>query len=466
MRVAMVGTGYVGLVSGACVADFGHQVICIDKDSKKISALNAGEIPIYEPGLGELVRTNVEQGRLSFTTALSEAVAEADAVFIAVGTPSRRGDGHADLSYVYEAAREIAAALRAFTVVITKSTVPVGTGDEVERIIRELRPGDDVAVVSNPEFLREGAAIHDFKHPNRIVVGTDDERAKRIVAEIYRPLYLNQAPILFTGRRTAELVKYAANAFLATKITFINEVADLCERVGADVQEVARGIGLDNRIGPKFLHAGPGFGGSCFPKDVRALIKTAQDHDVPMRILEAVETVNDTRKRAVARKVSAAFAGVLRGKTVAVLGLTFKPNTDDMREAPSIPLITALQDMGAKVRAYDPVGMEQAKQVLTDVTYCRGPYDCVEEADAVVIVTEWEQFRALDLGRVSDLMACPVIVDLRNVYRPEDVKKHGFAYTCVGRAPTHQPVNVYIPAGRSDAAMAALSVAGAAGKLP
>jgi UDPglucose 6-dehydrogenase len=466
MRVAMVGTGYVGLVSGACVADFGHQVICIDKDSTKISALNAGEIPIYEPGLGELVRTNVEQGRLSFTTALSEAVAEADAVFIAVGTPSRRGDGHADLSYVYEAAREIAAALRGFTVVITKSTVPVGTGDEVERIIRELRPGDDVAVVSNPEFLREGAAIHDFKHPNRIVVGTDDERAKRIVAEIYRPLYLNQAPILFTGRRTAELVKYAANAFLATKITFINEVADLCERVGADVQEVARGIGLDNRIGPKFLHAGPGFGGSCFPKDVRALIKTAQDHDVPMRILEAVETVNDTRKRAVARKVSAAFAGVLRGKTVAVLGLTFKPNTDDMREAPSIPLITALQDMGAKVRAYDPVGMEQAKQVLTDVTYCRGPYDCVEEADAVVIVTEWEQFRALDLGRVSDLMACPVIVDLRNVYRPEDVKKHGFAYTCVGRAPTHQPVNVYIPAGRSDAAMAALSVAGAAGKLP
>jgi UDPglucose 6-dehydrogenase len=462
----MVGTGYVGLVSGACVADFGHQVICIDKDSTKISALNAGEIPIYEPGLGELVRTNVEQGRLSFTTALSEAVAEADAVFIAVGTPSRRGDGHADLSYVYEAAREIAAALRGFTVVITKSTVPVGTGDEVERIIRELRPGDDVAVVSNPEFLREGAAIHDFKHPNRIVVGTDDERAKRIVAEIYRPLYLNQAPILFTGRRTAELVKYAANAFLATKITFINEVADLCERVGADVQEVARGIGLDNRIGPKFLHAGPGFGGSCFPKDVRALIKTAQDHDVPMRILEAVETVNDTRKRAVARKVSAAFAGVLRGKTVAVLGLTFKPNTDDMREAPSIPLITALQDMGAKVRAYDPVGMEQAKQVLTDVTYCRGPYDCVEEADAVVIVTEWEQFRALDLGRVSDLMACPVIVDLRNVYRPEDVKKHGFAYTCVGRAPTHQPVNVYIPAGRSDAAMAALSVAGAAGKLP
>ena len=466
MRVAMVGTGYVGLVSGACIADFGHQVICVDKDGTKISALNAGEIPIYEPGLGELVRTNVEQGRLSFATALDEAVAEADAVFIAVGTPSRRGDGHADLSYVYEAAREIAAALRGFTVVITKSTVPVGTGDEVERIIRELRPGEDVAVVSNPEFLREGAAIHDFKHPDRIVVGTDDERAKKIVAEIYRPLYLNQAPILFTGRRTAELIKYAANAFLATKITFINEIADLCERVGADVQEVARGIGLDNRIGPKFLHAGPGFGGSCFPKDVRALIKTAQDHDVPMRILEAVETVNDTRKRAMARKVSAAFAGVLRGKTVAVLGLTFKPNTDDMREAPSIPLITALQDMGAKVRAYDPVGMEQAKQVLTNVTYCRGPYDCVEEADAAVIVTEWEQFRALDLGRVSDLMACPVIVDLRNVYRPEDMKKHGFAYTCVGRAPTHQPVNVYILPGRADASTSALAGAGTGGTAP
>ncbi len=466
MRVAMVGTGYVGLVSGACIADFGHQVTCIDTDGGKIASLNAGEIPIYEPGLDELVRTNVAQERLAFTTALHERVAEADVVFIAVGTPSRRGDGHADLSYVYEAAREIALALHGFTVVITKSTVPVGTGDEVERIIREMRPENDVAVVSNPEFLREGAAIHDFKHPDRIVVGTDDERARRVVAEIYRPLYLNQAPILFTERRTAELIKYAANAFLATKITFINEIADLCERVGADVQEVARGIGLDNRIGPKFLHAGPGFGGSCFPKDVRALIKTAQDHDVPMRILEAVETVNDTRKRAMARKVSAAFAGVLRGKTVAVLGLTFKPNTDDMREAPSIPLITALQDMGAKVRAYDPVGMGQAREVLTEVTYCQGPYDCVEGADAAVIVTEWEQFRALDLGRVSDLMACPVIVDLRNVYRPEEMKKHGFAYSCVGRAPTHQPVNIYLPSARADAATAALSVAGAAGKLP
>jgi UDPglucose 6-dehydrogenase len=455
MQVAMIGTGYVGLVSGTCMADFGHQVTCVDKDAGKISALNAGEIPIFEPGLGDIVRSNVRQGRLSFTTALKDPVRGADAVFIAVGTPSRRGDGHADLSFVYEAAREIAGAVEGFTVIVTKSTVPVGTGDEVERIIRETRPSADVAVASNPEFLREGAAIHDFKHPDRIVIGAEDERARQVVAEIYRPLYLNQAPILFTGRRTAELIKYAANAFLATKITFINEIADLCERVGADVQEVARGIGLDNRIGPKFLHPGPGFGGSCFPKDVRALIKTAQDHDVPMRILEAVESVNDARKRAMARKVSNAFAGVLRGKTVAVLGLTFKPNTDDMRDAPSLALITALQDMGAKVRVYDPVGMEQAKLVLAGVNYSNGPYDCVENADAVVIVTEWEQFRALDLERVRDLMACPVMVDLRNIYRPEDMKRHGFAYCCVGRAPTHPPVSVALPpiarnAGRID----------------
>jgi UDPglucose 6-dehydrogenase len=460
MRVAMIGTGYVGLVSGACIADFGHLVTCVDKDSTKIAKLNAGEMPIYEPGLGDIVRANVREGRLSFTTVLDEAVSEADAVFIAVGTPSRRGDGHADLSYVYEAAREIAAALNGFTVIITKSTVPVGTGDEVERIVREARPDVDCAVVSNPEFLREGAAIHDFKHPDRIVVGTHDDRAKAVMAEVYRPLYLNQAPILYTGRRTAELIKYAANAFLATKITFINEVADLCERVGADVQEVARGIGLDNRIGSKFLHAGPGFGGSCFPKDVRALIKTAQDHEVPMRILEVVETINDTRKRAMARKVSTVFSGVLRGKTVAVLGLTFKPNTDDMREAPSIPLITALQDMGAKVRAYDPVGMEQAKHVLSDVTYCLGPYDCVEEADAAVIVTEWELFRALDLVRVRDLMACPVIVDLRNIYRPDDMKRHGFAYTCVGRVANHTPVSVYAPPTRAESLSRVLSRAG------
>src|SRR6516165_8166098 len=457
MRIAMIGTGYVGLVSGACMADFGHQVTCVDKDAGKISALNAGEIPIFEPGLGEIVRANVAEERLAFTIALPEAVRGADAVFIAVGTPSRRGDGHADLSHVYEATREIAGALEGFTVIVTKSTVPVGTGDDVERIIREVNPAADAAVVANPEFLREGAAIHDFKHPDRIVIGAEDERARQVVAEIYRPLYLNQAPIVYTSRRTAELIKYAANAFLATKITFINEIADLCERAGADIQEVARGIGLDNRIGPKFLHAGPGFGGSCLPKDVRALIKTAQDHDVPMRILEAVESVNETRKRAMARKVSISFAGVLRGKTVAVLGLTFKPNTDDVREAPSIPLITALQDMGAKVRVYDPAGMEQARQVLADVTYCRGPYDCVEEADAAVIVTEWEQFRALDMQRLRDLMACPVVVDLRNIYRPEDMKKHRFAYTSVGRASTHQPIG---PLAQAESLTPALSGVG------
>jgi UDPglucose 6-dehydrogenase len=443
MQVAMIGAGYVGLVSGACIADFGHQVTCVDKDVSKISTLKAGEIPIYEPGLSELISRNVHERRLSFTINPKEALDEADVVFIAVGTPSRRGDGHADLTYVYEAAREIAGGLTRSTVVVTKSTVPVGTGDEVERILRQLRPDLDIAVVSNPEFLREGAAIHDFKHPDRIVIGTEDEHAKKVVAEIYRPLYLNQAPIIYTRRRTAELIKYAANAFLATKISFINEMADLCERVGADVQEIARGIGLDNRIGSKFLHAGPGFGGSCFPKDLRALIKTAHDHDLPMRILEAVETVNDTRKRAMARKVSSIFAGVLRGKTVAILGLTFKPNTDDMREAPSIPLIMALQDMGATVRAYDPVGMEQAKNFVSDVAFCQGPYECVEDVDVAVIVTEWEQFRALDLARMRDLMACPVVIDLRNVYRPEDMKKAGFAYTCIGRASTHQPVDLF-----------------------
>src|SRR3984893_10799772 len=442
MRIAMIGTGYVGLVSGACFADFGHHVTCVDKDGDKIDALRRGEIPIFEPGLDALVASNVKAGRLDFATDLAAPVAEADAVFIAVGTPSRRGDGHADLTYVHTAAREIAAVLKGFTVVVTKSTVPVGTGDEVERLIHETNPSADVVVASNPEFLREGAAIRDFKFPDRIVIGSSDERARKVLGDVYRPLSLNQAPLMFTARRTAELIKYAANAFLSTKITFINEIADLAEKVGADVQEVARGIGLDNRIGPKFLHAGPGFGGSCFPKDVRAVIKTAQDYNVPMRILEAVETVNDTRKRAMARKVSSAFAGVLRGKTVAILGLTFKPNTDDVREAPSLALITALQDMGARVRAYDPVGMESAKQVLTEVTYCRDPYDCVEEADAVVIVTEWEQFRALALERVRDLMACPVMVDLRNVYSPEDMKKYGFAYTSVGRLPTQQPTNL------------------------
>src|ERR1700733_15091244 len=400
MRIAMIGTGYVGLVSGACFADFGHQVTCVDKDGDKIAALRRGEIPIFEPGLDALVAANVKAGRLAFTTDLTTPVAEADAVFIAVGTPSRRGDGHADLSYVHAAAREIATALSGFTVVVTKSTVPVGTGDEVERLIREVNPAADVVIASNPEFLREGAAIRDFKFP---------------------------------ARRTAELIKYAANAFLATKITFINEIADLSEKVGADVQEVARGIGLDNSIGSKFLHAGPGFGGSCFPKDTRALVKIALDHDVPLRIVEAVLAVNDNRKRAMARKVSSAVGSSLRGKTIAVLGLTFKPDTDDMREAPSIPLVTGLLDMGAKVRAHDPVGMEQARRELPDIDYCDDPYDCVRGADAMVVVTEWVQYRTLDLERVKAAMAQPVIVDLRNVYRPEEALALGFTYESVGR---------------------------------
>ncbi len=434
MRVAMIGTGYVGLVSGACFADFGHEVTCVDKDGAKIESLMRGEMPIYEPGLSDLVTANTRAGRLKFTHELAPAVADADAVFIAVGTPSRRGDGHADLSYVYAAAREIARALNGFTVVITKSTVPVGTGDEVERIIAETRPDAEYAVVSNPEFLREGAAIRDFKHPDRIVVGTVQARAREVMNELYRPLYLNRAPILFTDRRTAELIKYAANAFLATKITFINEIADLAEKVGADVQEIARGIGLDNRIGSKFLHAGPGYGGSCFPKDTLALLKTGQDHAAPLRVIEAVVGVNDARKRAMARKVAAALGGELRGKTVALLGLTFKPNTDDMREAPSLPLITALQDMGAKVRAYDPAGMEQAKAVIDGVTFCTDAYDCAEDASALVIVTEWEQFRALDFDRLRQVMARPVLVDLRNVYRPEEIARHGFVYESVGRA--------------------------------
>src|SRR5471030_70798 len=434
MRVAMIGTGYVGLVSGACFADFGHEVTCVDKDKGKIAALGKGEVPIYEPGLTDLVAANARAGRLKFTTDLPAAVKAADAVFIAVGTPSRRGDGHADLSYVFAAAREIAAALDGFTVVITKSTVPVGTGDQVERIIREARPKADCAVVSNPEFLREGAAIRDFKHPDRIVVGSSEARAREVMTELYRPLYLNRSPILFTDRRTAELIKYAANAFLATKITFINEIADLAEKVGADVQEIARGIGLDNRIGAKFLHAGPGFGGSCFPKDAVALLKTGQDHDAPLRIIEAVVAVNDARKRAMARKVAAALGGELRGKTVAVLGLTFKPNTDDMREAPSIPLITALQDMGAKVRAYDPTGMEQAKPLLVNVTFCKDAYSCAEGASALVIVTEWEQFRALDFKRLNKMMATSIVVDLRNIYKADEVTKNGFTYFGIGRA--------------------------------
>ncbi len=433
MQIAMVGSGYVGLVSGACFADFGHKVCCIDTDVGRIAALNNGKMPIYEPGLAELVMNNVRQNRLSFATDLTAAVGEADAVFIAVGTPSRRGDGHADLSYVYQAAREIAAAIKGFTVIVTKSTVPVGTGDEVERIIREARPDADFAVVSNPEFLREGAAISDFKRPDRIVIGLEDKRAESVMREVYRPLYLNQAPILVTNRRTSELTKYAANAFLATKITFINEIANLCEEVGANVQDVARGIGLDNRIGSKFLHAGPGYGGSCFPKDTQALIKTAQDHGAPMRIVETVAAVNDQRKRAMARKVLAACGGSVRGKTIALLGLTFKPNTDDMRDSPAIALVTALQDQGAKLNVFDPEGMEQARLYLEKLNYCSDPYACCEGAEALIIVTEWDAFRALDIGRVKSLLAAPILVDLRNIYDPSEMSRQGFTYVSVGR---------------------------------
>jgi UDPglucose 6-dehydrogenase len=430
----MIGAGYVGLVSGACFADFGHQVTCIDKDPRRIAALKQGEIPIFEPGLAELVGANVRQGRLEFTEQAS-SVAQAEAVFIAVGTPSRRGDGYADLSFVYDAVREIAPYLSKTAVIVTKSTVPVGTGDEIERILREMRSDTELQVVSNPEFLREGAAILDFKHPDRIVVGTDDARARTVLAEIYRPLYLNAAPIMYVSRRTAELIKYASNAFLATKITFINEIADLCEKVGADVQEVARGMGLDNRIGGKFLHAGPGFGGSCFPKDTTALLKTAQDHGVALRLLEAVAAVNEQRKRAMARKVVAALGGSVRGKTIAVLGLTFKPNTDDTRDSPAIPLITALHDLGATVRGYDPAGMEQAKPLLPAVQYSTSAYAAAEGADAVVIATEWEQFRALDLSRLKRVMAQPVIVDLRNIYRDDEMKRAQFRYFGIGRSP-------------------------------
>jgi UDPglucose 6-dehydrogenase len=433
MRVSMIGAGYVGLVSGACFADFGHRVTCIDKDAGRIAALNNGEIPIFEPGLAELVDANVRGGRLEFAGDAS-SVGEAEAVFIAVGTPSRRGDGYADLSFVYGAVREIAPLLSDSAVVVTKSTVPVGTGDEIERILRELRPSTGLQVVSNPEFLREGAAIQDFKHPDRIVVGSEDARARAVLAEIYRPLYLNAAPMLYVSRRTAELIKYASNAFLATKITFINEIADLCEQVGADVQDVARGMGLDNRIGSKFLHPGPGFGGSCFPKDATALIKTAQDHGVPLRIVETVSAVNDQRKRAMARKVVAALGGSVRGKTIAVLGLAFKPNTDDTRDSPAIPLITALQDLGARVRAYDPAGMEQAKPSLPAVDYCTSAYAAAEGAEALVIATEWEQFRALDLARLKSVMARPVIVDLRNIYRADEMHRAAFRYVAIGRA--------------------------------
>lgn len=433
MRITMIGSGYVGLVSGACFSDFGHDVICVDKDEGKIGDLLQGKMPIYEPGLDDLVMKNHKAGRLNFTTDLGPAVRDADAIFIAVGTPSRRGDGHADLSYVYAASEEIAKELTGYTVIVDKSTVPVGTGDEVERIIREANPDADFAVVSNPEFLREGAAIDDFKHPDRIVIGSNDERALEMMRQVYRPLSLNKSPIIEMSRRAAELTKYAGNAFLATKITFINEIADLCEKVGADVQAVARGIGLDNRIGAKFLHAGPGYGGSCFPKDTLALLKTSQDYDAPQRIVEAVVMVNDNRKRAMGRKVIAAMGGDVRGKKVAVLGLTFKPNTDDMRDSPAIAIIQTLQDAGAEVSAYDPEGMEQATKVLDNITYCAGSYETMAGADALVVATEWDAFRALDLDRVKSLLRTPVLVDLRNIYPREQAEAAGFSYHGVGR---------------------------------
>ena len=433
MRIAMIGSGYVGLVSGACLADFGHDVICIDKNEDKIAALHQGVMPIFEPGLAELVAKNVREGRLAFSTSLQDGVKGADAVFIAVGTPSRRGDGHADLSYVYAAAGEIAREIDGYTVIVTKSTVPVGTGDEVEAIIRKVRPDADFAVVSNPEFLREGAAIGDFKRPDRIVVGTDDPRAREVMKEIYRPLYLNEPPLVFTARRTSELIKYAANAFLAVKITFINEIADLCEQVGANVQEVARGIGLDNRIGGKFLHAGPGYGGSCFPKDTQALVKTGQDFGAPLRIVETVVDVNDRRKEKMAAKIIKACGGSVQGKTIAILGLAFKPNTDDMREAPSLVIIDELKQAGATIRAFDPEAMDQAKTMLDGVSFTQNAYECVAGADALAIVTEWDAFRALDLDRVKKAMKSPTVIDLRNIYRPDDMRKRGFSYVSVGR---------------------------------
>ena len=433
MQVAMIGTGYVGLVSGACFADFGHVVTCIDKDASKIDRLRSGGIPIYEPGLDVLVARNVEAGRLFFETDAAKAVREADAVFIAVGTPSRRGDGHADLSYVYAAAEEIADLMDGFTVVVTKSTVPVGTGDEIERIIKARRPDAQFAVVSNPEFLREGAAIEDFKRPDRVVVGLEDERARPVMSELYRPLFLNETPIVFTGRRTSELIKYAANAFLAMKITFINEMADLCEAVGGDVQQVAKGIGLDGRIGSKFLNAGPGYGGSCFPKDTLALVRTATDFGAPVELIETTVRVNDQRKKAMARKVVQAMGGDVQGKKIGVLGLTFKPNTDDMRDAPSLDIIPALQALGAEVVAFDPEGEKEARHMLPGVEFASEPYAVADGAEALVIITEWDQFRALDLDRLKSQMARPILIDLRNIYRPKDVAQSGITYVSVGR---------------------------------
>ncbi len=433
MHVTMIGTGYVGLVSGACFSEFGHNVTCVDKDATKIEALHCGEIPIFEPGLDELVESNVNAGRLSFTTDLQQPVANADAVFIAVGTPSRRGDGHADLTYVFNAAREVADALDGYTVIVTKSTVPVGTGTEVFKVVRETSPGADFDVASNPEFLREGAAITDFMRPDRVIVGTDSERAKEVMGELYRSLFLNETPVMFTTRQTAELIKYAANAFLATKVTFINEIANLCEQVDANVQDVARGIGLDGRIGSKFLHAGPGYGGSCFPKDTLALLRTAENLGLPMDIVQATVNVNDRRKREMAQKIIDACGGSLEGKTVAILGLTFKPNTDDMRNSPSLDIIPALQAAGAKVRAYDPEGMDEARMMLDGIEYCDDAYDTLPNSDALVIITEWNVFRAMDMHRVKDLLNSPVLVDMRNIYDPETMRELGFTYVSVGR---------------------------------
>jgi len=432
MRIAMIGTGYVGLVSGACLADFGHKVTCVDKDARKIEGLDAGGMPIWEPGLEALVKANVERGRLSFTTDVSRGVEGAEAVFIAVGTPARRGDGHADLTYVFEAVRELAKMVKPGTVLVTKSTVPVGTGDKIVAILDE-EGAEGISVASNPEFLREGAAIRDFKIPDRIVVGAEDERAREVLREIYRPLFLNQAPILFTGRRTAELIKYAANAFLATKISFINEIANLCEAVDADVQDVARGIGLDNRIGPKFLHAGPGYGGSCFPKDTLALLQTAELVGVEQQIISAVVKVNDERKAAMADRVARALGGSVAGKRIGLLGLAFKPNTDDMREAPSIPLAATLIERGASVIAFDPVAREQAETVLSGVDYAPDAYSAADGADAVVIVTEWDEFRALDLETLASRMRGRTLVDLRNVWDPHEAERAGFTYFGVGR---------------------------------
>lgn len=433
MRVAMIGTGYVGLVSGTCFSEFGVNVICVDKDAGKIDRLRQGKIPIFEPGLEELVKNNVEGGRLTFTTNLKEAVAGVDAVFIAVGTPTRKDDGHADLTYVHNAAKEIALAMDHYTVVVTKSTVPVGTGREVENIIRKARPEAEFDVVSNPEFLREGSAINDFMRPDRVVIGAESDRAREVMRKLYRALYLIETPILYTNLETSELIKYAANAFLATKITFINEVADLCEKVGADVHDVAKGIGLDGRIGKKFLHPGPGYGGSCFPKDTLALTKTAQDYNSPIRIVETVAEVNDQRKVRMAMKVIAACGGTVRGKTIAILGLTFKPNTDDMRESPSLEIIPSLQKAGATVRVYDPEGMHEAEKLLTGAVFCKDAYDAMTGADAVAILTEWNQFRNLDLKRMKTLLKSPVMVDMRNIYVPADMAAAGFNYSCIGR---------------------------------